>query len=323
MVVSMRVPFVKASYWKTESLSPPSTSKVTSSASSEQVGSVPGLQKATIFSGGSWDRMRAVERSTAETRATLARMEPPASISTRDSEDRSEESNYGARFRVGPKETEDSVHENPESPARRLQEREEIRELLPRELLVEPLRHDGDGARLHACHLGPRNAHLLVRGRGEHHLVIRVLLQGARVRIPGRRLDDDGLVAPREAHAREEDGLDEIALRADLAYGREVGTQPAAQVADRVARGACRLRAVEDRLSAPDVAALQRGRERLDGASLLLGVDVEGLEELARRILDTPGELREALLQGPGRDRREACGLLERGHDGEPERLAR
>ena len=71
------------------------------------------------------------------------------------------------------------------------------------------------------------------------------------------RRDDDRLVAPREAGARKDDRLQQIALAADLADPGQVRTDLAADIADRMARQARRLRTVEDRLAAADVATLR------------------------------------------------------------------
>ena len=74
---------------------------------------------------------------------------------------------------------------------------------------------------------------------------------------------DERLVAAHEARAREDNRLQQVALAADLADRRQVRAHLSAAVADRVTRRTRRLRAVEERLPAPDVSAADHPGQQL------------------------------------------------------------
>src|SRR3954468_18958895 len=115
------------------------------------------------------------------------------------------------------------------------QKRQQVGEFLARELIGQPLRHQRYRAGLHVDDVAAWNAGFIAVA-GEYDFVGQVVVpEDAAVHLPGARPDDDRFVAAREAGARVEDGLEQVALASDLANAREVGTYAATHVADRVA----------------------------------------------------------------------------------------
>ena len=113
--------------------------------------------------------------------------------------------------------------------------------------------------------------------------------------------DGHRLVAPDEAGARVGDRFEEVALGADLADLGQVRPELAADVADRVAGDARRLRPVEHRLPAPDVPPAQARRATLRAAPTVGRV---GLDARDQRL---------GLRRTAGPNRADAAGASRRG----------
>ena len=118
--------------------------------------------------------------------------------------------------------------------------------------------------------------------------------------LPALRRDDDGLVAAGEAGVREDDRLEQIALGADLADRRQVRTERPAVIADRVARAACGLRAVEQELAAPRIAVADRAQQLFELAHLRGRVRGQRREQRFAALLNRGRVLRQPRAQHVG-----------------------
>ena len=110
---------------------------------------------------------------------------------------------------------------------------------------------------------------------------------------PGSRPDDDRLEAAREAGVRKHHRFEQIPLAAHLADSGQVRTDPPADVANRVARQARGLGAVEDRLPSSNIAALHACQELVETLRLLRRVHMDRRQQRLPRLLDRLGILRE------------------------------
>ena len=152
----------------------------------------------------------------------------------------------------------------------RLQERDQVGQLFGRELLLESGGHHGDGPRTDNVDLLARDPDLLVDAGREDDLAGRLLASDARVDAAVDRHDHDRLVAPHEAAVGEGDRLEQVAFGANPPDPRQVGPDLAPQIADRVARGTRRFRAVEHGLTAANVAPGDQLQQLVEPLGLLL-----------------------------------------------------
>jgi len=106
---------------------------------------------------------------------------------------------------------------------RGFEERQQIGELLPRELFGKPRRHERDGARVDLVDVLPRDPGFRAGARCQHHFVRRLAPNHSALGRAGRHRDDDRLVAAREARTGVDDRLQQVPLAADLTDPREVG----------------------------------------------------------------------------------------------------
>src|SRR5688572_10060917 len=114
-----------------------------------------------------------------------------------------------------------------------LQEGQQVGELLARQLLGKAGRHQRDRAWLDVGDVGARNATFVAIHEYQHDGVA-FALEHTGHGVPRRGRHDDRLEAARKARVRKDDGLEQIALAADLPNRGQVGADGAATVADRV-----------------------------------------------------------------------------------------
>ena len=111
-------------------------------------------------------------------------------------------------------------------------------------------------------------------------MVVALALEDAGHGLPRRGRHHDRLEAAGKARVRKDDGLEQVALAADLSDRRQVGSDRAALVADGVTRVAGRLGIVEQHLAADVIAAADAGQQHVQLPGLACRVGAPGGQQL-------------------------------------------
>lgn len=151
------------------------------------------------------------------------------------------------------------------------QEGDEVGEILRRELLFESGGHDGDRSGADLFDFVTRDAYFFEGVDFEDHFLGTVGFEDPAVDLAGGGGDGDGFVAADETGTGEDDRFEEIAFVADLSDASEVGADISSAIADGVAGEAGGFGAVEDSMSATDVAVFQIDQELFEAFALSAG----------------------------------------------------